>query len=191
MEGKWEILKFNSDYEIYSAHPHPIRKIGTDSILNEYCYDNGYLLVYVGGQTRAKHRLVAFQFIPNDEPDTKIYVDHINRIKTDCRIENLRWVTPSENMVNRDSWAFSKQKSIYLTAIPENHFQIEEYRDYEFDKYYFDEDEEQIFTITKGNRLKVVRPHKSKNIYQISLTDLNNKPRKFNYNKLIEFLRNY
>lgn len=44
------------------------------------------------------HRLVAIAFIPN--PDNKESIDHINAIKTDNRVENLRWVTNMENMHN-------------------------------------------------------------------------------------------
>jgi len=44
------------------------------------------------------HRLVAIHYIPN--PDNLNEVDHINRIKDDNRVENLRWATRKENSNN-------------------------------------------------------------------------------------------
>lgn len=45
------------------------------------------------------HRIVAFLFIPN--PENKAEVNHINRDKQDNRVENLEWVTKSENELHK------------------------------------------------------------------------------------------
>tara|TARA_R110002126_G_scaffold99331_3_gene230512 strand:+ start:1233 stop:1697 length:465 start_codon:yes stop_codon:yes gene_type:complete len=42
------------------------------------------------------HRLVAIAFITN--PNNLPEVDHINNIRTDNRVENLRWITTADNV---------------------------------------------------------------------------------------------
>lgn len=63
------------------------------------CTRQGYYVLNIKGKNVNVHRLVAEAFIPN--PDNLPVVDHINRIRTDNRVENLRWVGLSENALNR------------------------------------------------------------------------------------------
>lgn len=60
----------------------------------------GHLCFHVPGQGKTGvHRMVMNTFMPNTDP-TKKHVNHINGIKTDNRLENLEWCTPSENTLH-------------------------------------------------------------------------------------------
>lgn len=68
-------------------------------ILRQGIASNNYCMVALYNDKvqncRTVHSLIAGAFIPN--PNSLPCVNHINGIKTDNRIENLEWVTYSEN----------------------------------------------------------------------------------------------
>ena len=99
----WKDIKdFENYYEI-SNMGQIRRKKGTSHLKEKnlkFSSDkDGYLRVNLKvkqkSNTKIVHRLLAIAFIEN--VDNKPQVNHINGIKSDYRIENLEWVTLSQN----------------------------------------------------------------------------------------------
>lgn len=59
---------------------------------------DGYFVVGIRGKDYRVHRLVAEAFLQN--PENKPTVDHINRVRNDNRVQNLRWATYTEQHEN-------------------------------------------------------------------------------------------
>lgn len=80
---------------------------------------NGYFIVTDQTQTPTQYyrinRMVLETFNPI-ENDENMVADHINGIKTDNRLENLRWVTQRQNSLNRDE-NFAKMNKNYQKLI--------------------------------------------------------------------------
>jgi len=181
-----ETLKYDNDFLIDSNYPHQIINKHTNKPLTEYQYNDEYISVLIKGKHVKKHRLIAQQFIENNDPTNLQYVDHIDNNKHNNAITNLRWVTHSDNMYNRNH--FTKQQYEYLDTMPENVSEIIKIRGVEYYGYYFDHDNKRILKQTlfnKGNRIKIINPTKSGNRIRIVLTDINGTSHTYSYNKLI------
>ena len=70
------------------------------TIMNNYkVNDNGYIRVYIYNKTYALHRLIALTFIEN--PENKEQVNHIDGNKLNNKVDNLEWVTNTENQIHK------------------------------------------------------------------------------------------
>lgn len=104
MEEKWkDIPKYEGVYQISTMGRIKVTRNGDERILvGVLDKSTGYrrFSLYKDGKVERAyvHRLVAESFIPNAE--NKPEIDHINTIRHDNRVENLRWVTRKENRNN-------------------------------------------------------------------------------------------
>jgi HNH endonuclease/AP2 domain len=75
----------------------------------------GYRDIWVGGNNYRAHRL-AWLYVYGSWPDG--HIDHINQVKDDNRIANLRVATRSENMQNRRMYKNNASgfRGVYKTA---------------------------------------------------------------------------
>lgn len=95
MEEIWKTVKgYNGYYQVSNTgkvrNPN---KVLTPNV----GVKNGYVYVTLRKDKRLLHRIVAETFIPN--PFNKPEVDHINGIRTDNNVCNLRWVTRTETII--------------------------------------------------------------------------------------------
>ena len=130
-----DLLNFG-DYEILNEFPFTIRKKSNQREINEYVESDGYIRVHLNNQKYQKHRLIAEQFIDNDDPVNKTEVDHINHDKSDYHIDNLRWISHSDNLKNRTS-----NKGVqyaFVNEISDDSIVVSDYGKHEFDEYYYD-----------------------------------------------------
>lgn len=84
--------------ETYVNHPNGGKKIVRERILKHYVSQGGYISICLSAgkkKTLNLHRIVADAFIPN--PENKKCVNHKDGNKHNCSINNLEWVTYSEN----------------------------------------------------------------------------------------------
>ena len=109
MREEWvQVQLYNRDGELIMLDGYYIEKntlqiknMNTGRIVKPFIEHDKYVSVsytYNGKPSHMRmHRIVASTFVHNPDSKNLILVNHKNGIHTDYRIENLEWVTPSQN----------------------------------------------------------------------------------------------
>ena len=96
---EWKSIPCLDGYQVSTFGRVKSFKMGKVKILKPMVNRQGYLQFHLSKSSKAKwfrvNRLVAICFIPN--PLGLPQVDHINGVKFNNHVSNLRWVTNSEN----------------------------------------------------------------------------------------------
>ena len=109
MQEIWKTVVYDGEvYENYEVSNQGrirslnYRRTGKVQVLKSRVNSSGYLTVRLCKDGKTKmcyvHRLVAFTFIPNDNPTEKTEVNHISEVKTNNRVENLEWCNREQNI---------------------------------------------------------------------------------------------
>ncbi|KAK8865510.1 hypothetical protein M9Y10_001773 [Tritrichomonas musculus] len=179
------LLNFEDDYEILNQYPFTIRKKSNHKVLKESINkEHGYIDVSLNQKIYRKHRLIALQFLPNDDPINNDVIDHINHDRTDNHLNNMRWCSQSANQYNKSYYKGVQYE--FIDDIPNDSMMIDFYetktarREFEANKYYYYHDEtnnEDIFYGRITDNVYKVLHHNiaySGNEY-VNLRDINNK----------------
>ena len=98
----WKVSDLYPNYEV--SDQGEVRNAKTKKLLSLKMKIRGYVYVHLHQDGKSKvvtvHRLIASAFIPN--PNNLETVNHINYIKDDNRVENLEWMSYSENSGNKN-----------------------------------------------------------------------------------------
>ncbi len=98
---EWRTISEYENYQISNLGR--VKNIKTERILKPAIEERGYhrTSLYKDGKVSKFHihRLVAQEFVEN--PTEKLYIDHIDRNSSNNCINNLRWVSSSQNQMNR------------------------------------------------------------------------------------------
>lgn len=99
-----EIFKIVPDFKNYEVSQYGnVRNIKNRNYITWIVDRRGYYTVKISDDNENKrniplHRVIAWAWIFNDDPENKTEVDHIDGNKQNNDLSNLEWVSPKENI---------------------------------------------------------------------------------------------
>ena len=133
--SNWHECVVDNDYEISDVFPYNIRRKKSARMITISVGANGYLYCRLNNKKYLHHRLVALQFIENDDPDNKTDVDHRDHVRTNNNITNLRWVTRSQNIRNRSN--VNGRFIEFFDEIPDDAIAVTKYNSHVLENHYY------------------------------------------------------
>ncbi len=119
MNEIWKDIPWYDNYKVSNLWRFINNK--TKIVKNPSLKSNWYVCIRLCNKWVAKsfnaHRIVAKAFLLN--PDNKWYINHKNNDRSDNRVENLEWVTSSENQIKSYiKWRYKRweKKQVYSTS---------------------------------------------------------------------------
>ena len=157
----WEEIRDHPNYIISKEYPHEIRRKKGNKLVALCDNGEGYLKCMLDGRNCYHHRLVAKQFIPNDDPERKTEIDHINHVRGDNHISNLRWVSHASNMRNTSS--YNGKIFRFVKSISDSAIRIRAYGRRVCDNYWYDEDLREFYYEESPERYRVLTVCQTRN----------------------------
>ena len=114
---------------------------------------------------------------------------HDLKVEIECQhevIEELKKQIPKKLSNLTD--IKQKRQSVYLNKMPENVIQIDQYGGLDFDRYFFDTDNERLIMITTSGKIKVVNDS-DRNSKTVTLISVSGEMKSILYSKLLRYLK--
>jgi hypothetical protein len=172
MEPEWVQITNHPNHDIQTTYPHQIRKRSNQRIV-ALTPNNGYLRCKLDGVKYQQHRITLEQFVPN--PDNLPCCDHINHIRDDNHITNIRWISHSNNGRNKTSHGGIEYT--YDAELPDDAIVVEDHAHHHYTNYYYHQGQFWFYTGESYRRLHVNTDSRSGSrfVYMYDDTGVNRK----------------
>ncbi|CAL6035476.1 HNH_endonuclease [Hexamita inflata] len=134
--------------------------------LKLYVSNRGYFMINLknelGWSTFTVHSLVANAFL--GLKPTNFQVDHINRDKQNNCIENLRYISVSDNQKNKTK--YGTHSAEYFQQLPTNCIQFKSYNQHIFENYFVDTNTKQLYSFANNQYFKITLTTNKNTRYQ-------------------------